>query len=53
MMQKLDGRVFTFATIVPDMVLPKFFEVVFQLCKKFPEWNLNIQEVDILKGMGS
>ncbi|MCL4341505.1 MAG: hypothetical protein M1431_05370 [Candidatus Thermoplasmatota archaeon] len=51
MMQKLDGRIFTFATIVPDIVLPKFFDVVFQICDKFPDWKLNIQEVDLLDSM--
>lgn len=51
MMQKLKGREFTFATVVPDIVLSRFFAIALDICLKFPEWNVTIQNVDVFDGI--
>jgi hypothetical protein len=51
MIQKLQGREFTFATVVPDIVLSRFFAIALDICLRFPEWNVSIQNVDVFDGI--
>ena len=51
MIQKLQGREFTFATVVPDIVLSRFFSIVMDVCLKLQDWNVTIQTVDVFDGM--
>ena len=51
MMQKLEGKIFTFATVVPDISLSSFFSVAFDICSRFKEWNVDIERVDVFDGM--
>ena len=45
MPQKLHGKDFTFSTVVPQIVLPDFFDTVREAMKKFSEWDLDVKAV--------
>lgn len=51
MPQKLHGKTFSIATVVPEMVLPDFFRVVYNAVKEFADWNLDISSVDIFENL--
>lgn len=53
MPQKLHGKTFTIATVVPEMVLPEFFRVVYEAAKEFADWNLDIHTVDIFENISA
>ncbi len=46
MPQKLLGKTFSIATVVPDIVLPDFFKVVYEAVKEFKHWELDISYVE-------
>ena len=51
MPQKLLGKTFSFATVVPEIVLPEFFGVLYKTTDKFKEWELDIHCVDMFENM--
>ncbi len=51
MPQRLHGKTFSVATVVPEMVLPEFFNVMFNAINEFKEWNLDIHYVDLFENM--
>lgn len=51
MPQKLHGKTFSIATVVPDMVQPEFFEVLYAMVKEFKNWELDIHLVDSFEHM--
>ncbi|HLH86480.1 MAG TPA: hypothetical protein VKU79_06440, partial [Thermoplasmataceae archaeon] len=51
MQQKLDGRNFSFATVVPDAVLPEFFNVFRQGQEKFRPWDMKVTNVESIDSM--
>lgn len=53
MPQKLLGKTFSIATVVPEMVLPEFFKVVYNAAVEFKDWNLDIHYVDLFENMTS
>lgn len=53
MPQKLHGKTFSIATVVPEMVLPEFFRVVYNAISEFREWVLDIHYVDLFENMTS
>lgn len=46
MPQKLLGKTFSIATVVPDIVLPDFFKQVYETIKEFKNWDLDIGFVE-------
>ncbi len=53
MPQRLLGKTFSIATVVPEMVLPEFFQVIYNAIGEFKEWELDIQYVDLFENMNS
>lgn len=53
MLQKLHGKTFSIATVVPEMVLPEFFNVVYNAVGEFKDWNLDIHYVDLFENMNT
>lgn len=51
MPQKLDGNTFSIATVVPEMVLPEFFNVIYDTIREFDNWDLDIHSVDSFDNM--
>lgn len=46
MPQKLHGKTFSIATVVPDIVLPDFFKTVYEAIMEFRNWELDISYVE-------
>lgn len=53
MPQRLHGKTFSIATVVPEMVLPEFFSVVMGAIEEFKDWNLDIHYVDLFENMST
>lgn len=53
MPQKLHGKTFSIATVVPEMVLPEFFSVLHNASVEFKEWNLDVRFVDLFENMNA
>lgn len=53
MPQKLLGKTFSIATVVPEMVMPEFFRVVYSAASEFKDWDLDIHFVDLFENMTS
>lgn len=53
MPQRLHGKTFSIATVVPEMVLPEFFQVVYNAISEFKEWELDIHYVDLFENMSN
>lgn len=53
MPQRLHGKTFSIATVVPEMVLPEFFQVVYNAVNDFKEWELDIHTVDLFENMNT
>lgn len=53
MPQKLHGKAFSFSTVVPQIVLPDFFQTMKEAIRKFPEWELDIHYVTDVEAIGS
>lgn len=51
MPQRLHGKTFSIATVVPEMVMPEFFQVVYNAMNDFKEWELDIHYVDLFENM--
>lgn len=51
MPQRLHGKTFSVATVVPEMVLPEFFQVVYNAANEFKDWELDIHYVDLFENM--
>lgn len=51
MPQRMDGKTFSLATVVPDIVLPEFYEVIYKAVREFSNWELDIQAVDQFENM--
>lgn len=51
--QKLIGPIFSIATVVPEMVMPEFFNVIYNASKEFKDWNIDIHYVDLLENIAS
>lgn len=53
MPQKLDGKTFSIATVVPEMILPEFFKVIYDAIGEFENWELDIHNVDSFDNMSA
>ena len=53
MPQKLNGKTFSFSTIVPQIVLPDFFETMREAIKQFQEWDIDIHYVRDVEALES
>lgn len=53
MPQRLHGKTFSIATVVPEMVLPEFFSVIYNAINEFKDWNLDIHYVDLFENMST
>ncbi len=51
MPQRLQGKTFSFATVVPEIVLPEFFSVLYETVAEFKDWELDIHIVDLFDNM--
>lgn len=51
MPQKLHGNTFSIATVVPDMILPEFFAVAYEMIREFKNWEMDIHNVDSFESM--
>lgn len=51
--QKLIGNTFSIATVVPEMVMPEFFDVVYNAGKEFANWKIDIHYVDLLENLAA
>lgn len=51
--QKLIGNTFSIATVVPEMVMPEFFNVLYNANKEFKEWKIDIHYVELLENLAS
>lgn len=51
MPQKLVGKTFSIATVVPEIVLPEFFKVLYGAIKEFSNWELDIHSVDMFENL--
>ena len=51
--QKLIGNTFSIATVVPEMVMPEFFNVVYNASKEFKDWKIDIHYVDLIENLAS
>ncbi len=51
MPQKLLGKTYSLATVVPEIVLPEFFSVLYDIVKEFKDWELDIHIVDMFENM--
>ncbi len=51
--QKLIGNTFSIATVIPEMIMPEFFNVLYNASKEFKDWNIDIHYVDLLENIAS
>lgn len=51
--QKLIGNTFSIATVVPEMVMPEFFNVIYNASKEFKDWKIDIHYVDLIENLAS
>ncbi len=51
--QKLIGNTFSIATVVPEMVMPEFFNVLYNANKEFKDWKIDIHYVELLENLAS
>lgn len=53
MPQRLLGKTFSIATVVPEMVLPEFFHVLNSTMKDFKEWEMDLHYVDLFENISA